>query len=59
MIMQGLFNLCRIKRKIDVAMDGNAVEDLFYQEEDIYFGSENARVVVYVYSDYYCSYCRS
>lgn len=54
----GYLTYAELKEKIDVAMDGNAVEDLFYQEEDIYFGSENARVVVYVYSDYYCSYCK-
>ncbi|HNW05604.1 MAG TPA: thioredoxin domain-containing protein [archaeon] len=54
----GYLTYAELKEKIDVAMDGNAVEDLFYQEEDIYFGYENAKVVVYVYSDYYCSYCK-
>lgn len=54
----GYLSYTELKEKIDAAIDGNVVQDQFYQEGDIFFGSENAKVVVYVYSDYYCSYCK-
>jgi thiol-disulfide isomerase/thioredoxin len=54
----GYLTYTELKEKIDAAMDGNVVEDQFYQEGDFFFGSENAKVVVYVYSDYYCGYCK-
>lgn len=54
----GYLTYTELKEKIEAAMDGNNVEDQFYQEGDLFFGSENAKVVVYVYSDYYCGYCK-
>lgn len=54
----GYLSYTELKEKIDATMDGNSEEDQFYQEWDVFFGSEDAKVVVYVYSDYYCSYCK-
>lgn len=54
----GYLSYTELKEKIDAAMDGNSEEDLFYQEWDVFYGPEDAKVVVYVYSDYYCSYCK-
>jgi len=47
-----------LKKAIDDALDGNKTVDELYNPEDTYFGNKDAKVVVYVYSDYYCSYCK-
>ncbi|MFA5745916.1 MAG: thioredoxin domain-containing protein [archaeon] len=47
-----------LKKAIDDAIDGNVVIDELYDANDTYFGVKNAKVVVYLFSDYYCSYCK-
>lgn len=33
-------------------------QDQLYSEEDSFYGNKDAKVVVYIYSDYYCGYCK-
>lgn len=54
----GYLTYSELKEKIDAALDGNITEDQLYSPEDKYYGNNDAKVVVYVYSDYYCSYCK-
>lgn len=55
----GYVSYADLKAAIETAIDGNQTTDQLYNEADSYFGNKDSKVVLYIYSDYYCSYCKS
>lgn len=48
-----------LKEEIEKALlEEKPEEDYFFSETDTFYGDKNAKVKLYVFSDYYCSYCK-
>lgn len=55
----GYVSYADLKAAIETAIDGNQTTDQLYNEADSYFGNKDSKVVLYIFSDYYCSYCKN
>ena len=54
----GYIPYSELKEAIEKAIDGNQTIDQLYNETDVYFGDKDSKVVLYIYSDYYCGYSK-